>query len=331
MTAMRRLLPLALLSAATALGLGIGRPVHAQSPTEGIVVAVSKTPLSLPMYVADREGYFTAEGVSVRLNECLGGHRCLSELVEGRADLAAAGDAPIMFRSFATREFRILATLATTWNDLKLVARPGAGILRPPHLEGRTVGVVRGASSQYFLDSYLLLYGIDPHEVRIVPMQPEEAVPLLAASKVDAISIWEPFAYEAVTKHAATVVPSESVYNLTWNLVASTRALQNRPAQLAAVMRAVRRAERFIQASPPAAQAVLRERLALDQRFIDWVWPAMHFRLSLDQALIKTLESQARWAIQEGHIAARQPPNYLELIDEGPLKKIEPAAVGFVR
>lgn len=327
---MRRLFHRVFLSVAVWL-LGPALPVWAQNNGNAVVVAVSKTPLSLPMYVADREGYFAAEGVAVRLNECIGGHRCLSELVEGRADLAAAGDAPIMFRSFATREFRILATLATTWNDLKLVARPGAGIVRPRHLEGRSVGVVRGASSQYFLDSYLLLFGIDPHEVRIVPVQPEDAVPLLASAKVDAISIWEPFAYEAVTKHGATVVPSDSVYNLTWNLVASARALQARPAQLAAVMRAVRRAERFIQTSPQAAQGVLRERLGLDQRFIDWVWPSMHFRLSLDQALIKTLESQARWAIQEGHVLPRQPPNYLELIDEGPLKKIEPGAVGFVR
>lgn len=321
-----------LLQSIALLGLAWSAAAGAQ-PADPIVVAVSKTPLSLPLYVAEREGYFAAEGVPVRLAECVGGHRCLGEVVEGRAELASAGDAPIMFRSFATTEFRVLATLATTGDDLKIMARSNSSVTRPRHLEGRSIGVVRGTSSQYFLDSFLLLHGVDPKSVNTVAMQPEDASRLLGSGKVDVISIWEPFGYQAVSsmKGAVAVLPTQGVYTLSWNLVAGQQALRRRGAQLVPLLRAIRRAEAFIQVNPLAAQAILRERMALDQRFIDWVWPGMRFRLTLDQALIKTLESQARWAVQEGHVAARQPPNYLEFIDERPLKAVDAAAVNFVR
>lgn len=296
-------------------------------------LAVSRSPLSLPLYVAQQQGYFAAEGLEVKMADCLGGHRCLGEMLDGRADAAAAGDVPIMFRSFDSADLRIVATFVTTWNDLKIVARKASGITTPRSLAGKTVGVVRSAASQYFLDSFLLLHGVDPATVQTVPMQPEEATVLLATGRVDAISIWEPFGYQAVQglKGGAVVLSSDGVYNLSWSLVAHRRIAGARDADLAALLRALRRAQDYIRDQPQAAQTILRSRLQLDQGFVDWVWPHLHFRLSLDQALIKTLESQARWAIQEGHVQARRGPNYLAIVHDAPLRAVDPAAVGIAR
>jgi NitT/TauT family transport system substrate-binding protein len=96
------------------------------------------------------------------------------------------------------------------------------------------------------------------------------------------------------------------------------------------LLRAMRRAEQYIQQEPEGAQAILRRRLQLDQEFLDFAWPMFSYRLGLDQSLIATLESQARWALREGQIQGRAAPNYLSFVHAAPLRKAKPtaAAVG---
>jgi len=76
-------------------------------------------------------------------------------------------------------------------------------------------------------------------------------------------------------------------------------------------------------------QAVLRDRLQLDQAFVDWVWGGLAWRLSLDQSLLSTMEGEARWAQRERHVAEGARPNVLTLVHAGPLQAVKPAAVGF--
>lgn len=303
--------------------------VHASE----LVFGVSRTPLSLPLYVADELGYFKSEGLEVRLQDCVGGHRCLASVIEGKADIATSADTPIMFRSFDSADFYVIATLATTSDDAKLIARSSAGIKDIAGLSGKTVGVVRGASSQYFLDSCLLLNGVDPKSVKTVSMQPEQATELLRTREVDAVAVWEPFGYRASKElgREVAIVPNEGTYSLSWNLVAHRKIIRVRDAELAALLRAVRKANQFIASSPKEAQLILQRRLAVDQGLIDWVWPHLHFGLSLDQMLLKNLESQARWAMQAGHVDSRRPPNYLWVLYEGPLKQADPRAVAIIR
>ena len=90
---------------------------------------------------------------------------------------------------------------------------------------------------------------------------------------------------------------------------------------------ALARAERFIASEPQKAQAILRTRLLLDQAYIDWLWPRYRYQLTLDQALLTTLESEARWARQENHVVASQSPNYLSFIHSAPLRRVQASAV----
>ena len=50
-----------------------------------MTIALSHSSLALPLYVAQAKGYFQEAGVAVRSIECLGGQRCMAELLEGRA------------------------------------------------------------------------------------------------------------------------------------------------------------------------------------------------------------------------------------------------------
>lgn len=163
-------------------------------------------------------------------------------------------------------------------------------------------------------------------------LQPEQILPALRDGTIDAASVWEPYAHTALQalKGELNMLPSAGLYLASFNLVASRRALNTRDADLVRLLRAVDRAQRTIQDDPAAAKAVLVKRLQQDAQFVDWVWPTLNFRLSLDQSLVTTLEGGARWAMREGHVKGNRPASYMSLMHAGPLRAAKPgvAAVG---
>lgn len=317
---------------ALALVLGLG----ALGPAAGdeLVLATSPTPMALPIDVAEAQGYFAAEGVKVRTQPCISGRRCISQLFEGRAQLATASELPVMFNSFDRADYAVLATFATSTSGLKIIALKSAGIGTPKHLVAKRVGTVTGTSAHYFLDSYLLFNDIDPKQVIGVSLQPEQLLTALQSKQVDAIAIWEPYAWLAqrAVGSDALVLANPRIYTETFNLIVDRRTLAQREGELVKVLRALARAERFIRDQPRAAQAILKARLKVDQAFVDATWKDFDYRLGLDQSLISTLEGEARWALREGHVpGGRNPPNYLDYVEPGPLRKALPGAVTTIK
>lgn len=312
--------------ALAALLLACAWPALAQ---RALTVAVASSPLSLPLYVADSEGYFADEGLKLNWVECTGGFRCMQLMFGGQADLATASDVPVMFNSFERSDYAVIGTFATVSDELKVVARRSAGITSAQQLAGKRIGAVLRSSSHYFLDAFLLINGIDPTSVTLVALRPEEMVDSLTTGKVDAVSAWEPIGYQAKARLAddAVVLPNAAVYNETFNLIASRRVFGTHDAELVKVLRAVERATRFIRTQPAQAQAILRNRLKVDQGLVDWVWPGLQFRLSLDQALLRTLEAEARWAMRGGQVDARKAPKFRSFVHTAPLRAANEAAV----
>ena len=97
------------------------------------------------------------------------------------------------------------------------------------------------------------------------------------------------------------------------------------------VLRALARAVDTVKAQPDFAKSMLKERLQIDDAEIALLWPDYRFGLGLNQSLVATLESTARWAIQENLVKATAVPNFLDFIDVGPLRRVRPAAVTVVK
>ncbi|MBL0728547.1 ABC transporter substrate-binding protein [Piscinibacter sp. HJYY11] len=293
---------------------------------EPLRLAVSRTPLSLPLYVAEEKGYFSAESVEVQLQECLGGQRCLAQMLEGRADVATVADLPMALTAFRRTDFAIIASFVHASEDLKIIMRGPKG--GDASLTSRRIGVPIGSAAQYYLDLFLIVSGIDPRTVRIVDLRPEQLVENLVSGKVDAIACWEPYGYQALKalNGGGHALSASNGYIQTFNLAVQRRLVGVQDVAFERLLRALRRAELFIQQEPDAAKAILRRRLAMESDFLEFSWPSFSYRLGLDQALIATMESQARWALREGQIAGKAPPNYLSLVHAAPLRKVKPTA-----
>lgn len=300
---------------------------------EPLRLAVSRTPMSLPVLVAQERGFFAAEGVNVVVQDCIGGYRCLKQILQGEADLATSGDLPIVFNSFERADFVVLATICTNREDVKLLAHERSGVGKPADLVGKRIGYTHGSASHYFLDLFLMSAGIDPKTVTRVRLPPEEMTAALEIGRIDAAAIWEPFAYETSKALGGKIrlVKHEEHYLGTFNIVAARALVRTRDADLIKVLKAIERSQQFIADHPAESKEILRKRLALDSQFVDHLWPTWIYRNGLDPSLLRTLEAEARWAEREGHVTGKRPANFLDFIESGPLSRAKPGAVAIVR
>jgi ABC-type nitrate/sulfonate/bicarbonate transport system substrate-binding protein len=303
----------------------------ARAAGDELVFAAARLPLSLPVYVAEMKGFFADEGVKVRILECAFGRVCLKDLLEGRATLATAADSPIVFASFGSDRFAIVATINTNRNDAKVIARKSGPIKSARDLAGHKVGTFVGTSAHYMLDLLGLMSGIDPGQIDVVPLKPDEVLPRLRSGELDAVALFEPYGFQAVRALGADALPlaGRRVYTQTWNVVIAREAVGIRDEDIQRVLRALDRAEELIRKDPYEAKEVLRGRLGLDEATVAWIWPDLRFQLSLDQSLISTLEGQARWAMRNGHVKGDM-PNYMRYLHATPLRRVKPQAVTLI-
>ncbi len=298
-----------------------------------VSLAVSRTPLSTPFYVAEKLDLFTKHGLEARSEECIGGHKCLERLLAGAVDIATASDSPVMFNSFKHDNFAIIGTFVSSNNDVKLLARRSAGIARPQDLAGKTIGTITGASAHYFLDSFLVSAGVDPDSVKVVHFAPDALPDALKSGRVDAISVWEPFGFVTSQQLGGDLVifTDPLIYTETFNAVALREFAARNSAVVIRVLIALKEAIDFIHEHPRDAQRILADRLKLEDPFITWAWPDFNFALNLDQSTLLTLEHEARWAIRWKLVPATEHPNYRNYLDATPMMTVSPESVTLIR
>lgn len=295
-----------------------------------LTLAVARSPLALAIFVADDQRLFAAEGLELRIVETSSGRAALQMMAAGQADLGTAAETAIMFEAFERNDFGVLATFSATSNDVQLLVRKGAGVRASRDLVGKRVGVVPGTSAQYFLDSHLLAQDIDPKSLQQVAVRPEDGIERLRRGDIDALAVFEPYAFKALSqlKDRVAVLSNSGGYTQSFHLVGQRKLLPERHAELERLLRAVARAKALIREEPQRAQAIMQRRLGVEPAFVDWIWPRRQSVFALNEGLVKSLQAQARWALRAGHVAARPLPDFAGLMLAAPLRAVAPDAVG---
>jgi sulfonate transport system substrate-binding protein len=302
-------------------------------PPEKITIAYSTAANAILVYIAFARGYFVEEGLDATPQPHPFGKLALNAVIEGKADLATAADTPIVFAIMNGKRIETLAVIQTSNRDEAIVARQDRGIAKPADLKGKKIGVPLGTSADFFTDVFLLAHDIDREKVKIIDMKPDEMAAALGTGRVDAVSTFNP-TLNLLNKelgNKGTVFFGESIYTEKICLAAMLVFVKKHPETVKKALRALVRAETFVQLNPEEARLIVAGFIKVDKALIDEIWPIFTTRVKLDQALLVDLEDQTRWVLKKGLTARKDMPNYLDFIYVDGLLAVKPEAVSILR
>lgn len=304
------------------------------APRPPLTLAVAELLYAAPVLIAQAQGYFAAEGLPLKVVHCAVGRLCLQQLLDGQAQFATVADTPLALAAFTRKDLAIIATTTVSGGELRMVARQDRGVSSAAQLKGRRIGIIKGTSSHYFVDTFLLFNGLKTVDVTLVPLDVVAVAVALVRGDVDAAGLFEPWGRDTARQlgDRGRVLPSPRFFTLTFNLVSAGTQAGVSPEDEVRLLRAVKRAETLIREEPERARKILATVLKLDPAMLVEAWGDFEYRLQLGQPLINTLEAQARWALREGLApAGARMPNFLELINPEPLRRVDPQAMRLVR
>ena len=293
-----------------------------------VSIAVSKTPLSTPFYVAKSINAFKDTCVSVEYDEVIGGQIAFAKVINGEVDFGTTSDSVIAFQSLAKKSFVTHAMFVQSDNDVKLMTRSSEKINSVIDLKGKKIGVTKGTASEYFLSTLLAIDGLNFEDVDVYHYKPEQLINGFINNEVDAIVPWEPFAFNAVNslKKQIKINDTKNLNTLSFNLISKI------PDSLlvekaACVIQGLSIAIEYIASHPEESKKIVIDELDLAPSFIDWVWPDYVFKLGLNQSLTLSIKSQATWAIEMKMSEYNEIPNIDNFIDRRAMFQVAPSAM----
>jgi len=295
---------------------------------EPLTIAVANNFIGVPLWVAERQGFFAAEGLTATLQRLPSGKLALETMLRGEAEVATVAETPLVFAALAGKPLRVIATYAGS-GEHAIVARADRGISRVADLRGRRVGVLIGTTVDYFLHVMLIDQGLTETDITLVELPAAEQAPALAAGQVDAVATLAPFTTQCqrALGEAARTFPMGPHYWGYASLAVAPDLPLRRPEAIGRLLRALDRTIGWMRTHPHEAMQVAMSELNVEGAVIEELWERLGFNLALDQGLVMLLQSQARWAIASGSAPGQPMPDFRALIDPSSLVRLRPGSV----
>jgi sulfonate transport system substrate-binding protein len=303
---------------------GIGGP---------ITIGVEQSPLLALMMIAEDQGFFSQQGVNVKVKYYASGKLALDGMFAKEVELATPAETPIVFSSFERIHFSIIATIGFSDNDPKIVARKDRGIQKPGDLRGKRIATQKASAVHFFLHSFLIINGLSEKNVTLSFKHPDELVPALAKGEIDAFSMREPYISRAKTLLRENIILFEKpgLHLKTYNLVGFNTFIKDRPQAVKSVLKALIKSEELAKKYPKHAQRIVSNKTGLKESEIAGIWPDLRFEVALEQSLLTSLENEARWVIRNKLTDGKKVPNYLNFIYLDTLEAVKPRGVTIIR
>jgi NitT/TauT family transport system substrate-binding protein len=241
----------ALLLAVTIAGTGRAQPKPEATELQAWVVR--DVQMSAQFVVADRLGFFRAEGVKVVPRWYVNPQELPAMWSAGTVHLATALTTMIVPIAAAGGTIHSIAPQSDVAGAHQVVLGPRAQerVRSPKDFEDLKVGMPRGASVSMAIERMARDTGVDFAKIRFVDLTPPEAIKALGRGDIDAMAAWAPWVLKAVSdvKGKVAFTGRQSFLPgkegpVEWmrahaGVVASGQLVKERPDALKAVLRAL--------------------------------------------------------------------------------------------
>jgi sulfonate transport system substrate-binding protein len=147
----------------------------------------------------------------------------IEALTAGKIDFAVTGNTPPVFGAAANSKTKVVAAWDGAAAGEQILVRTNSSINAVPDLKGKTILVAKGSAAHANVLEHLSDAGLKPKDVKLVFLQPADALSAFANGQGDAWVIWEPYTAQAnLTLKVRSIGSAENGY---WFGSASVRAL----------------------------------------------------------------------------------------------------------
>lgn len=298
-------------------------------------LGIPEQPSSALIHIALAQGYFKEQNLTVQSKFYPSGKRALLDgFAKNEVDYLSTADAPFVMQVSTTMpDLTVLASIYTTDNLNRIVARKDARIESLADIAGKRVATQSNSAVHYFLHSVITEQGIEHEQIEVEFMRAGELPVALNEGRIDAFSMREPYVSQArdlLGDAQVVVLDSPGTYVQSELLLVRHSTLKAQPEAATRLLRALVKAEAFAAEHPQEAIAIVANALDTETEAIAENWAQFNFNVRLNQALLSQLERMALWIQLEVDPAA-QAPNFIEQIDAKPLAQVAPESISLVR
>lgn len=314
------------------LSRGEPTPAAATGPRVSVTVAVQAGETDALLYLAKSKGYFEERNLDVKLRPSASSCQAIQTIVAGEADLATASDFVVAQGVIQHEDLTILGTIARV-NINALLARRDRDIRSATDLKGRRIGVTRDGIGEFLLTHYLILKDLRPTDIELVDLKPQEIVNAFSMGSIDAAFVSEPQVYgiqRAMDAEITNLSDFGSHHHFVL-LVGMDRWVYDNPNAAQRFLDALIDAENYIRENKSGAQSILAARLECTHDYLQKVWDKHEFGVTLPQALLVSLEDEARWQLRALAREQRTIPNYFHAIYRDALAATRPEAITIIQ
>jgi ABC-type nitrate/sulfonate/bicarbonate transport system substrate-binding protein len=306
---------------------------NGSSPT--IKIGIQASPAMAVVMVAKDKGFFDAERVDVTLTLFAAGKLALQANLAGSVDYSISGEVPTCLAVLQGNDLRVVAQVVErTVNEVRVVAKRDEHATSPERYfkaKRRKLSTSFGGGPEMYTHSFLKHYGIKASDVEIISQAPGDMPAALESGTVDAVAIFDPFAFIAERRLGVQGVTfkDETIYSELYVMNASSLQVAKQPEVIEKILRALLKASDFIRENPEDAKKIVQNYTKLDKEVIDGIWGSFVFKPALTKQLINYWEAETTWAKETGKVDTKtlMPDFRKQVIDATFLQKIAPNTV----
>ncbi len=213
-----------------------------------------------PWFIAQDQGYFTDEGLDVKLVDVENPADRFTAMAGGQLNgLSTTLDTLSQYCNPETPFKAVLGLDELSGGD-GIVAN--VGIKTVSDLKGKKIGVNLGSVSQFFLEYVLQQNGMSDSDVYLIRMSQGDVPAALAAGQIDAGVTWEPHLTASVKNGANLVIDSKSTPGLIVDiLVLRQDVIDAHPEAVTGLVNAWNRSIAYLNSNTDAAETIMAKGL----------------------------------------------------------------------